>query len=148
MTLDSDDYHTVVLILSAILKNDPFMEVLREHDLDNKKMVPTSNVSVKEYRTNYLAMIRELYRRTFFQNPCDYKRNPRDVHQRINNRAKYSDQQKATLKFVVGSDYISATEKFSQTLEKELFQDFFYIQLENNSDPKKIMEIPYSKCMI
>lgn len=147
--LKSDDFVTAVVILSALEakknEDDPYTVMLCKLGINRKKMVTTSKDSVGEYRKNYLAMIRELYRLSFFPKPCDYKRNPRDVYQRLKNNANYSDHQKDTLRFIISSDYLSATEKFAKTLENELFQDFLYIQDESTSLQ---MDIPYSKSMI
>lgn len=147
--LDDEEYvDTVVTLVGIDAKRngkDPWHEILQKLDVEHHKLVSKSKDAVGQYRTNYLAMIRGLYKDTFFPNCQDYRRNPRDVHQRLKDKTKYSEDQFQKIKFVINEDYLDAVEEFSRTVEEELFQGFLYIKRQKDSKRKKLLEIPCSK---
>lgn len=101
-----------------------------------------NHVTVKEYRQNFLEMIRFLYKEVFFPNLNNFRRNPRDVSHRLRD-VPYSEEQLEKLKFVTNSDYRNATEAFARTIEGELFQGFICVQ--NQSELSLVLKIPHSK---
>lgn len=143
--LHKEEYEKIVLILGAIEpKNDPLHKLIEKLNLKHKKIVSTSTDYVGEYRKHYLAMIRELYKQTFFPNVNDFKRHPRDVGQRLRANVSYTKEQLETFRFIIGSDYLRATELFAKTIQQELFQGYLYLQEENNPN-ETILQIPFSK---
>jgi len=118
-----------------INKKDPLFEHITKKNLIGEKVYKNNKTSIEEMRKNWLAFLRMMYRKSFFEDRDDYNCNIRDV------LSREDISEKGNISSLIRRDYDISITLLSNEIVKRLFYNYNKIKKFSNNTNDDLNQI-------